>query len=140
MKLLIDLNVVLDVVQRREPFYAASAEVLSQVLQDEVTGFLPGHALTTLHYIVRRHAGGQKADEMVDWALAHLEIIPQDRASFVRARSLGLQDFEDAALTSAAEAADCEQIITRNVADFAGAPIPATTPEEFLAQKKLPDA
>ena len=43
-----------------------------------------------------------------------------------------LTDFEDAALASAAEAAGCELIITRNVADFGSSPVPAVTPEEFL--------
>ncbi len=32
MRWMIDLNVVLDVFQRREPFYAASAQILSKVL------------------------------------------------------------------------------------------------------------
>jgi hypothetical protein len=30
---MLDLNVLLDVAQRREPFYAASAKVLSQVVE-----------------------------------------------------------------------------------------------------------
>ena len=53
--------------------------------------------------------------------------------TFVRARSLSFTDFEDAALASAAEAAGCTQIVTRNVADFARSPVPALTPEELLA-------
>jgi len=61
-----------------------------------------------------------------------LDTVPQDRAQFVRARSLKFDDFEDAALASAAEASGCEVIITRNVADFGGSPVPAITPEEFL--------
>jgi hypothetical protein len=33
MKVMLDLNVLLDVVQRREPFYAASAAVLSRFVE-----------------------------------------------------------------------------------------------------------
>jgi hypothetical protein len=47
---MVDLNVLLDVVQRREPFYAASAAALSKLLTPESTGCIPGHALTTLDY------------------------------------------------------------------------------------------
>ncbi|MCP3959966.1 MAG: hypothetical protein GY719_19140 [bacterium] len=57
----------------------------------------------------------------------------QTLGTFVRARSLSFTDFEDAALASAAEAAGCTQIVSRNVADFAGSPISALTPEELLA-------
>ncbi|MEA2602539.1 MAG: hypothetical protein QOF89_3531 [Acidobacteriota bacterium] len=132
MKVMLDLNVLLDVVQRREPFYGASAAVLSQAVQGLNVACLPGHGPTTLHYIVAKHAGQEQAGTLVDWILAHLEVVPQDRAQFVRARSLKFKDFEDAALASAAEAAGCELIITRNVADFGSSPVPAITPEEFL--------
>ena len=132
MKVMLDLNVVLDVVQRRDPFYAASAAVLSQAIDGSMIACLPGHALTTLHYVVARHAGRKRAGALVDWALAHFEIVAQDRAQFVRARNLSFGDFEDAALASAAEAAGCELIVTRNVADFRRSPIPAVTPQKFL--------
>jgi predicted nucleic acid-binding protein len=132
MRVMLDLNVLLDVVQRREPFYAASAMVLSRALDGPNLACMPGHALTTLYYIVAKYADPGRAGELIDWILAHLEIVPQDRTQFVRARGLGLDDFEDAALASAAEAAGCELILTRNVADFKASPIPAVTPEEFL--------
>ena len=129
---MLDLNVLLDVVQRREPFYTASATVLSQAVENPGMSCLPGHALTTLHYIVAKYADREQANTLVDWALAHLEIVPQDRALFVRARNLRFDDFEDAALASAAETAGCKVILTRNVADFGTSPVPAVTPEEFL--------
>lgn len=132
MRVMLDLNVLLDVAQRREPFYAASAAVLSQSIEGPNVSCLPGHALTTLHYIVAKHAGQESAGTLIDWILVHLEVVPQDRAQFVRARSLRFTDFEDAALASAAEASGCELIITRNVADFGFSPVPAVTPEEFL--------
>ncbi len=129
---MLDLNVLLDVVQRREPFYTASAATLSKVLTREVTGCIPGHALTTLYYLVSRQTDKAKAGELVDWLLVHFEVIPQDRSQFLRARSLDCPDFEDAVVASAAEASACEMIVTRNIGDFAGAPVPAVTPEEFL--------
>lgn len=88
MRLMLDLNVFLDVVQRREPFYAASATVLSRAVEGSNVTCVPGHALTTLHYVVAKHAGQEQAGTLVDWILAHLEIVPQDRAQFIRARGL----------------------------------------------------
>jgi predicted nucleic acid-binding protein len=134
MKLLLDLNVLLDVVQRREPFYFTSATVVSKVVENEHTGYLPGHAVTTLHYVVGRYGSKQKADEFVDWLLAHFEIIPQDKVQFLRARALSMPDFEDAALAAAAEAVRCDLILTRNLDDFEKSPVEALSPEEFLVQ------
>lgn len=136
MKVMLDLNVLLDVVQRREPFYPTSATILSKAVAGEISGYLPSHSLTTLHYITRRYAGIEQAAAVVDWVLSHLEIVAQDKSQFVRARTLGFSDFEDAALVSAAEAAGCECIVTRNIADFDGSPVLALIPEEFLIRIK----
>jgi predicted nucleic acid-binding protein len=133
VRVMLDLNVLLDVVQRREPFYAASAAVLSHAVEGSAVACLPSHALTTLHYIVSKYADREQAGILVDWILANVEVVPQDRSQFLRARSLDFADFEDAALASAAEASSCELIVTRNVADFGSSPVPAVTPEEFLA-------
>jgi hypothetical protein len=61
-----------------------------------------------------------------------LDVVQRRDAQFLRARSLQLTDFEDAALASAAVASGCELIITRNVPDFSSSPVPAITPEESL--------
>jgi predicted nucleic acid-binding protein len=133
MKLMLDLNVLLDVVQQRKPHFEASAAVLSRVVEGHHVGAVPSHALTTLHYVVSKSSGQAQADLLIDWILVHLEIVPQDRAQFARARSLEILDFEDAALASAAEASGCDLIVTRNVADFRFSPIRALTPNELLA-------
>ena len=117
-KIMVDLNVLLDVIQKRMPHYSASASVLSQVCNHEVLGFLPGHALTTIYYLVSRHANRQRADEAIDWLLDRFEIASAIKTDFVRARTFRMNDFEDAVVASLASAAGCDYIITRNVPDF----------------------
>ena len=124
---------VLDVVQNRAPHYRDSAEVLSKVRAGEITAVLPGHAVTTLHYILAKAVGTAKAGETVDWLLTHFEIAAADQAIFRRARQLTLADFEDAVVAGIAESARCDYVVTRNVPDFAGSPVAAVTPTAFLA-------
>ena len=133
MKITLDLNVVLDVVQNRVPYYQDSAEVLSRARAGEFAAVLPSHAVTTLYYVLAKAAGSAKADQTVDWLLTHFEIAVADKAIFRRARQLALADFEDAVVSSLAEAAKCDYVVTRNVPDFAGSPVPAVTPTDFLA-------
>ncbi len=130
--ILVDLNVVLDVVQEREPHYRASAAVLAEVIRGRSKGVLPAHAITTLHYIVGRYQGRERANEMIDWLLNYFDIAAIGRAEMVRARGLGWRDFEDAVVAAGAESARCRAIVTRNVGDFPRSPVPALTPEEYL--------
>ena len=133
MKVLLDLNVLLDVLQNRVPHYRDSAEVVSRARAGEVQALIPSHAVTTLHYILAKAAGQAKADQTVDWLLAHFEIAPAGKDAFQRARALALPDFEDAVVARLAEMAQCAHILTRNEADFTRSPVPAISPTAFLA-------
>jgi predicted nucleic acid-binding protein len=132
MKIMLDLNVMLDIFQERHPYYKASSMVISKVLNFEALGLLPSHALTTIYYLTSKFSGKQKADELIDWMLTYFEIVAAYKESFIRARSLPINDFEDAVVISLAESANCNFIITRNISDFKESPIKALTPEEFL--------
>ena len=132
MKITVDLNVILDVVQNRLPHYQASEEVLHRARAGEFVAVLPGHALTTLHYVIEKWSGTPLANQTIDSLLADFAVHSADKVNFERARQLPLKDFEDAVVASVAEATGCNYVVTRNVADFAGSPVPAITPTEFL--------
>jgi len=134
VRVLVDLNVLLDVIQRREPHYAASAEILSLIAAGELDGAVAGHAVTTIYYVVSRFAGHESADEVVDWILGGMEVVAEGRDVFLRARSFEMDDFEDAVVAAAAEQAHADRVVTRNVGDFEHSPVPAVTPVELLAE------
>ena len=132
MKVTVDLNVLLDVAQNRLPLYHASEEVVHRVRRGEFAAVLPGHALTTLHYILEKYSGTALANQTLDGLLADFAIHPVDKANFQRARQLPLSDFEDAVVAVTAEVTRSDFIVTRNVADFVGSSVPAITPIDFL--------
>ncbi|MEN8164026.1 MAG: PIN domain-containing protein, partial [Acidobacteriota bacterium] len=123
--------VFLDVIQKREPHYGASAAVLSNISTGEIGGAVPGHALTTVHYLVSRFANREFANEAIDWILGDFEVVGEGRDIMLRARGLPMEDFEDAVVAAAAEAIHCDWVITRNVTDFKASPISAITPKEL---------
>ena len=133
MQIMIDLNVLLDVIQKREPHFAASGKILSLAAKRKLSGQIPSHALTTIHYIVAKYAGLAKADQTIDRLLSTLKVIPAGEKEFLRARGLHIPDFEDAVVASLAESGHCQYIISRNIDDFKNSRIPAITPEEFLS-------
>ena len=134
MTVTVDINVLLDVFQKREPHYAASAQVLSLVASGKLAGVCPAHGLTTLYYLVRKHAAKPDAEAALDRVLQHFQIGNLESAGWQKARQLPLADFEDAVVATVAEATHCAFIVTRNVDDFAGSPVPAITPADFLSQ------
>ncbi len=132
MKILIDLNVVLDVVQERHPHHADSARILSRAREGEYIAVFADHAVTTLYYVLRKWKDRATAEQKVDWLLLNFEVGAADKAALRAARSLKLPDFEDAVVAAIAVGNACDRIVTRNAADFAGSPVPAITPASFL--------
>ena len=134
MKAMLDLNVLMDVLQRREPFFSSAAAVCAWGEKKRSnTLAVPAHAVTTISYIVRKTAGEDAEGKALDWILGNFEVVPSDAAVFRLARTLGMDDFEDAVVAASASAVRCSYVITRNVADFRRSPVPAVQPSEFLA-------
>lgn len=132
MKVMLDVNVVLDVAQERKPHYRCSSIVISEVLYKKIDGFLAGHTVTTLYFLIAKYRDRQFAEQKVDWLLEHFAIASTSKSLFFQARKLPMNDFEDAVIAVLAESSACDYIITRNSSDFKNSPIPPLTPEEFI--------
>ena len=104
MTVTVDINVLLDVFQKREPHYLASAQVVSMVAAGTLIGVCPAHGLTTLYYLVRKHGTRPDAEAAMDRVLGHFQIGNLDAAGWQEARRLSLPDFEDAAVAAVAKA------------------------------------
>ncbi|MCB9008269.1 MAG: hypothetical protein H6656_13015 [Ardenticatenaceae bacterium] len=52
--ILVDLNVIVDVIQQRQPFYEESARVVDAVVRGQAEGWLAAHSITTLFYVINR--------------------------------------------------------------------------------------
>ncbi len=137
MNVLIDLNVLLDVFQKREPHYHSSALVLSKSLEGFFVAFIPAHALTTLHYLVSKSSGAIKANEAIDIMLMNFAVAPISQKTFRRARELNAVDFEDSVVMALAEEMNCRYIITRNSKDFLKSAVQTLSPSEFLIRLAL---
>lgn len=132
MTLLLDINVLMDVFQKRQPFYAHSLAVMDEVMSGALKGVVPSHGLTTLFYLIEREAATQDATAAIDEVLRHFEVIGINTPEWLKARALPMPDLEDAVVAVTAEMAHAAFIVTRNVADFTGSPVAAITPEAFV--------
>lgn len=134
VSVMIDLNVLLDVMEKREPWVMDSAKTCAICGAWRVFGYVSPHALTTIYYIVRKRGGKVLAQKAIDWILAMFKIAKIGAEGFKRASALGFDDFEDAVIAAAAEGEKCAYIISRNAAHFNGSPVPVISPSEFVAR------
>jgi predicted nucleic acid-binding protein len=127
-RVLVDVNVVLDVLMDRRPHAPAAASLWTLIERRQLEGYLAAHGLTTIHYLARRAVGTATARRMIHDLLAVFSIAPVDGAVLQEALMLESPDFEDAVAAAAAARAGCEAIVTRDPRGFRGAPLPSLDP------------
>ena len=128
-KILLDINVILDVLLDRKPHAIASAVVWAAVETGHVKGWVPAHGLTTIHYLVRKARGAAGARRTVESIMGVFHVARIDSGVVRRALALGWIDFEDAVTAAAAESAHCDLIVTRDPKGFPGSPVRVMEPE-----------
>lgn len=64
-RVLFDSDVLLDVLAQRQPFVIASARALNTITHKQVQGYVSGHAVTNIYYILRRQIGSEPARELI---------------------------------------------------------------------------
>jgi predicted nucleic acid-binding protein len=129
---LIDLNILLNVLQKREPFYAASAQLLAAVETGQVDGYVAAHSLTTLFYLIQKDRGAAEARATITNLLQFIKVAPVDQGTIEQALNLDYADFEDAVQMMAAVQCKLDCLITRNVKDYHPALLPVMLPVDFL--------
>jgi predicted nucleic acid-binding protein len=130
---LLDLNIVLDVLQQREPFYEASACVLACAEKGWIEGWVAAHSITTLFRLMARYQSAERARIAIGDLLSLVSIAPVDQKVIERALALPYQDFEDAVQMAAAIRAGTHYLVTRNAQDFKAGPLPVLAPAELCA-------
>ncbi len=132
MRVFLDTNILLDVIESRPGFVEDSSAVLVLAEKMQADLFIAWHSLGTLYYLIRRgrseSAAMREIDRILDWA----NIAPVDSLSAPRARSLGFPDFEDAMQCVCAENCIADVIVTRNTKDFTASPIRVFSPVDFV--------
>ena len=131
-RILFDVNVVLDVLLDRKPHVEASAAAWAAVETGMAEGLLAAHAVTTIHYLVRKEAGAAKARRIVSAILRVFGVAAVNGAVLQEALQLSCPDFEDAVTAAAARLASCDYIVTRDPKGFRGSPVRPLTPEAAL--------
>jgi predicted nucleic acid-binding protein len=133
VKLLLDVNIILDVALQRTPWNADGVRLFAEIETGRAAGYVAGHTVTTAHYVVARALGKQTAALVVSDLLRMFEVVPVEKADFHQAVALGMRDFEDAVQAACALKVGADYIATRNEKDFQGIPIPARSAGSILA-------
>ena len=133
MRLLIDVNILLDVLQARKPHLRESSLIWKLCETRQVEGYVPALSFANLVYIMRKEMDAKKIEETLKSLSLIFNIADLKASDLKDTADLHWDDFEDAVQSVTASRIGADYIITRNTKDFKESKIPAKTPVDLLS-------
>jgi predicted nucleic acid-binding protein len=130
---LVDINIIIDDMAKREPFAKLSHDILTLCAQSKFLGYISAHTIPTIHYILRKQYSAIEVKNMLLYICEILNIAGYTKEQVIDAlNNNDFSDFEDCLQMESAQTVNADYIITRNINDFIGSPIPTISTEDFL--------
>ena len=107
MDLMLDTNIILDHIGRREPFYELSRRVCLLGVVQEASTYISVNMLTDIYYLLRKDHGSDAAQEMIEHNLSFLQIVGVSPEDARRALGLRWADFEDCLVAQGLQSVSC---------------------------------
>lgn len=137
MKFLIDTNVILDVLLKREPFYSSCVNVLHLSKQEDIDLYVSASAITDIFYIANQALKDKvEVKNLLAKLIKIISVAGVSEDEIINALELPWKDFEDSVQYSVALLQEMDGIVTRNPNDYQEAEIKIWAPEEFFEQNR----
>ena len=119
MKVLLDTNILVDFLAKRPVFFNNAQNIIKRCKDNEITGVVAVHTISTLFYILKKYIPSENIRELFYNLFEIIEIDSANKERILHAlRNKTFPDFEDGLQYQCAleETVDC--IITRNKKRF----------------------
>lgn len=133
MKAVIDTCVVIDFLQKREPFAEDAYKIFQLAAKESFLACITAKSATDIYYLMHRCTHSDKEARSKLASLLSFVSMLDSTADDVTAALFGeLPDFEDAVMIETAKRSGADCIVTRNIRDFDTCAVPIYTPADFL--------
>jgi predicted nucleic acid-binding protein len=131
-RILLDTNIIIDLLSKREPFYQEAARLFSFADLGKVNLFTSALSIANVNYVLLKQRKPEEAKQI----LRKLKLIVGILSLDEKVISLALndnefKDFEDALQYYSAVENNIEIIISRNLKDFENSRLPVMTAGQF---------
>jgi predicted nucleic acid-binding protein len=132
-KLLIDTNIVIDLLSKREPFYKSAAQIFSLADKHKLELSISSLSFANTNYVLSRIKTSQEAREILRRFRILVTVLSlNDKIIDLALNDSDFNDFEDGLQYYSAIENDQDIIVTRDLQDFKKSKIPVMTAEEYL--------
>ncbi len=137
-KLLIDTNIVLDLLAKRDPFYKSSAHIFSLADKNKLKLSISSLTVANTNYVLSSLKTAAEAREILRRFRVLAKIVSlNDKIIDLALNDSLFKDFEDGLQYYSAIENNLDIILTRDLKGFKSSKISVMTPDEYLSSMKL---
>lgn len=134
MTILVDTNIILDVLMKREPYVESAQIIMAKCANREIIGYLAAHSIPNLFYILRKAYTIKERRRLIKnlcnvFRISDLNV----KKILLAAENEEFSDFEDCLQEECAVEAMVDYIVTRNLDDYSKSRVKVVGPREFVA-------
>jgi predicted nucleic acid-binding protein len=134
-KILIDTNIIVDLLAKREEFYMAASRLFTLSDNNKVNLSITSLTFANTYYILSKELKPGKVKEILRKFKLLVHVLPLNEKIIDISLNSDFKDFEDAIQYFTAIENNLKIIITRNFRDFKLSKIPVMTAESYLKMK-----
>ena len=132
-KILIDTNIVIDLLAKREPFYKSVAQLFSLADKQKLELSISSLTFANTNYVLSRLKSTQEAREILRRFRVLIKVLQlNDKLIDLALNDNNFKDFEDGLQYYTAIENEQDVIITRDLKGFKESKIPVMTADEYL--------
>ena len=131
-KLFIDTNVLIDFLDKRNPFFDEIAKISSLAEDNQVRLVASSISFVNTFYVLGKKTENNRVIESLKKFRVICDVSSVDELVIDESLFSNFTDFEDAVQYYSAIQAKCDILITRNEKDFKNSEIPVMSPNKFL--------
>ena len=131
-KILLDTNIVIDLLAKREPFYQTAAKLFSLADKKKVSLFVTALSFANVNYVLLKQRNSEETKQILRKLKLIVGILNlEEKTISLALNDNDFRDLEDALQYFSAIENNIEIIITRNLKDFENSKLPVMTAEQF---------
>lgn len=134
MHILIDTNIILDLIQNREPHTENASKIINSCVKNENHGYISAHSLSDLFFILRKEKSVEERKTLILYLCKFFKVIPENKNFYISVcNNPDWNDLEDGLQMKCAEFEGLDFIVSRDKNNgFKNSPVKVIVPEDFL--------
>ncbi len=133
MRVLLDTNVLIDYISKRDVFFDDANRIITLCANETISGCIAAHSVMDALYIIRKEYSLAERRTIFTGLSTIVDIVGIDKHNIMKAiNNDDFSDIEDCLQMECAKDYNANYIITRNIKDYKNSSVQPILPSDFL--------